>query len=535
MIEKTYQRLINTLKDIENSGLSILQYYNQIANKSANNLYVYASKARKDDNPKIQKLRNLFLSMYDALIDRNKNRTNFNSGNSEFINNEETIGSIEEVDNDQQSKVSYERDNDGNIKYYQYQIFKKNKPTLQGRLTREEMNNIYRLYTYYGDNLTGRTVSRFFPELSLPDFKRILRAFNIYKDSAPFAPHMFEECAEEELREMQIREKENSFLRKAEEDRIKNNEILLRKYASENIELKKQIDTFSNLKIDINEITPYEAPNIDLKPEIALNLYLADVHLGAAMETGSLYKENTNYGFEEAKRRLSVIIDKLVEMQTCYDVVNVCLLGDNIDCCGKKNYTASLTHEIPENMDAREQFNKFIELYDWFIRSLIENNIAEYKINVFSVPTGNHGGSLEFALNKTLKYYTETRFPNIKFTLFDQFFGVFKQNGVQFCITHGKNDQFMKKGMPLNLDDKNKVKIYEWLDDNKIYGDNIHIIKGDLHSNNMNSCKRFSYRNVLSLFGASDYSAYGFGRNSYGLSYDLIIGNNVVSGTFENI
>jgi hypothetical protein len=51
----------------------------------------------------------------------------------------------------------------------------------------------------------------------------------------------------------------------------------------------------------------------------------------------------------------------------------------------------------------------------------------------------------------------------------------------------------------------------------------------------MNSCKKFTYRNVLSLFGASDYSNYNFSRNSYGLSYDLIINDNLISGTFENI
>ena len=93
----------------------------------------------------------------------------------------------------------------------------------------------------------------------------------------------------------------------------------------------------------------------------------------------------------------------------------------------------------------------------------------------------------------------------------------------------------MKRGLPLNIDEKSKTMMYEWLDDNKIYGDNIHIIKGDLHSNNMNSCKKFDYRNVLSLFGASDYSSYNFSRNSYGVSYELFIGDNLVRGTFENM
>ena len=102
-------------------------------------------------------------------------------------------------------------------------------------------------------------------------------------------------------------------------------------------------------------------------------------------------------------------------------------------------------------------------------------------------------------------------------------------------ITKLKESRFCKKGLPLNLDEKSKVMMYEWLESNNITGDKIHFIKGDLHSNNMNSCRKFTYRNVLSLFGASDYSNYNFSRNSYGLSYDLFIGDNIISGTFENI
>ena len=42
-------------------------------------------------------------------------------------------------------------------------------------------------------------------------------------------------------------------------------------------------------------------------------------------------------------------------------------------------------------------------------------------------------------------------------------------------------------------------------------------------------------RNVLSLFGASDYSSMNFSRNSWGMSYDIIYNNNVLSGNFENL
>lgn len=102
-------------------------------------------------------------------------------------------------------------------------------------------------------------------------------------------------------------------------------------------------------------------------------------------------------------------------------------------------------------------------------------------------------------------------------------------------ITKLKDARFCKKGLPLNLDEKTKVMFYEWLDSKRVTGNNIHLIKGDLHSSNISSCRKFTYRNVLSLFGASDYSNYNFSRNSYGVSYDLFIGDNLVRGTFENI
>ena len=137
--------------------------------------------------------------------------------------------------------------------------------------------------------------------------------------------------------------------------------------------------------------------------------------------------------------------------------------------------------------------------------------------------------------NKALIATVNAKFPNIKTTFWEDFFGIFEFNDNIFICCHGKDDQYMKRGLPLNLDDKSKIMLYEWLHEMGIHKDNIHFIKGDLHSNSLNSCKRLDYRNVLSLFGASDYSNYNFSRNSYGMSYDLFVGSNLVRGTFENL
>lgn len=393
------------------------------------------------------------------------------------------------------------------------------------------MATIYRLYSYYGDSLAQRTIARHFVDLSLIDFRRILRAFNIYKSSSPFPQHMLEECTEEELREIQLREKENSFLRKAEEDQVKNNEKLLKQYAQENIELKKKLEQ-AQFTVNVENITPYKPEIIPNFSGKTINLYLADMHIGASINVGSLYSENINYGIDEVIRRLKAIIQNLNDLGP-FDKINLFLLGDNIDCAGIFGKTARLDHDMPENMDPKKQANAFISITMWFIRSLFDTFNCD--LAVFSVPNGNHAGNYEYICNKALMNAIKATCPDISTTLWEEFYGYTEIEGFKFIITHGKDLQFMKKPMPLNMDDKTQLMLYEWLDSKHIYGDNIHLIKGDLHSNTLSSCKKLTYRNVLSLFGASDYSNYNYSRNSYGMSYDLIINKQLIRGTFENI
>ena len=101
----------------------------------------------------------------------------------------------------------------------------------------------------------------------------------------------------------------------------------------------------------------------------------------------------------------------------------------------------------------------------------------------------------------------------------------------------------MKKPLPLNLNDSTSALLRDWLDREGLYndnihiikGDNIHFVKGDLHSNSLNSCRKFDYRNVLSIFGDSDYSQMNYVSNPIGVSYDYFVGNTRILGTFENL
>lgn len=429
------------------------------------------------------------------------------------------------VETDDKSNIDLIRDESGKIQYYSFEIFRKDSPTLRGKLSREEMETIYRLYSYYGANLTQKIVSREFPFYTFIEFKRILRAFNIYKASSEFPQHLVEEKSEEELLNLHNQWKENNVLRKIEKDQLSEANKLINKLAKENLELKKNSGDFHFIEdVEIKGVSIIREP---IESNTSLMLHLSDIHTGACVESGSLYENVWNE--EELERRLDSIIDFIHTNFNNLDTIVVNMLGDYLD--GMDNQTARRDHYMPQNMDNREQFNVFIRRMTQFLGQLF---YCANKVIVYAVPEGNHGGSADYMAIKALEYISTKKFPNIEFTVFEQYYGHYEFLNEHYVISHGKDAKFMKKPMPLNLNDKTDVMIRDWLDSVGIHESNIHIIKGDLHSNNLNSCRKYDYRNVLSLFGNSDYSMMNYPTNSYGVSYDLFINGIRTIGTFEN-
>lgn len=434
----------------------------------------------------------------------------------------------EQLESEDHVETYIERDSEHKITGYSFKIYKRNKTPLVGNLTREEMNDIYHLYSYYGTNLTQREVSRHFPDMSLMDFKRVRNAFIIYKDSAPFAPHMIEEKTIDELRDIQLREKENDFLKKIEEGEVKNNKKLVREYALENIKLKQQISDITNIDVSsLNKIEPFIINTQDNGSKKSIMVHLSDLHIGAKCESGTVYENEWNAN--ECERRLSILASKIINLGN-FDTIIINLLGDMLD--GMDNQTARRDHYMPQQMDNLEQVKSFINLMTNFTAKLLE--ICP-DVKYYSVKCGNHDGIVAYTTTLALKHLLHYTF-GVELTLFDTFFGNYKVGTHTYVICHGKDEKFMKRGLPLNLDDKSRAIICDWLEDNNIHGSNIHIVKGDLHSDNYNSSKKLDYRNVLSLFGGSDYSNYNYVRNNYGLSYDIITSNqNIIRGSFINL
>jgi hypothetical protein len=376
-------------------------------------------------------------------------------------------------------------------------------------------------------NLPKAAISPDFEVLTAHDLGRVIKCLGVYKYDIPFARHQIEELSDEELNDLHVKILTNKQQKKLEKNQQRAKEKVYQDTYNELQEYKNLEKVFSNIHIDYSN-----APKIEIgenkKSNRSLLLYLADMHIGACCESFPLY-ENP-YDKQEVYRRLEVILKKISELGY-FNTIILNNLGDNLD--GMDGQTARRDHIMPQNMDNREQVGTFLEVMSWFIGNL--RRLAN-EVKIYSVPNGNHDGDFGKVANIALEQLIKNQYPEIPFILFDRYRDYYEFNNHIFCIEHGKDERFHKKGLPLDLNDKTKVFLFEWLRYEGLAGyENIHFIKGDLHSNALSSCEAFTYRNCLSLFGASDYSNMNFSRNSYGVSYDMFIGNNLISGTFENL
>lgn len=429
----------------------------------------------------------------------------------------------QDLETDDRAVTDIIRDENGKIQGYSFEIYRKNNPTLRGVLSRASMETIYGLYSTYGANLTQKIVSREFPQYTFVEFKRILKAFNIYKGDSEFPRHMLEEKSEEELEALHIKAKENNLLRKLEKNELRDTQKLLEKLYKQNEELKQQAGTWS-FEVT-NDVEPVYCKEF-VQSNNDLILYLSDLHIGATLESGALI--DMKWDEQELERRLSVLANKITTFGRLDNLV-ICLLGDSLD--GMDGQTARRDHVMPQNMDNRAQYNVFINQMMRFVGKCI--NIANH-IKIYAVPGGNHDGDFGYVAHSALGYALELKFPEVQYFLFDRFFGSFTFKNHNFLICHGKDKAFMKKPLPLHLNDKTSDWIKDFIIDEGISTRNLHVVKGDLHTEAYDDCRQFDYRNVLSLFGSSDYSLYNYRRNNYGVSYDLFINDNLVRGTFQD-
>lgn len=280
-----------------------------------------------------------------------------------------------------------------------------------------------------------------------------------------------------------------------------------------------QFDWDEFVKIMSETVTPSKVVRQGSENDLALHLYHSDMHVGAWVSDNSVYKNN--YSYEEVKRRLELVralaLNKFDEMGVFHTLV-LFDLGDMLD--GLNGNTTRGGHKLPQNMSNMEQFEAAIMLYKTHIASLVTMGIAENYV-FYATCNDNHSGNFSYFALRALAEWCNFAYPEVSVHIQTKFIDVYEYGSHTFIISHGKDIEFMKHGMPKYLDKKTEVYIKDYIHHNNING-NTHFIKGDLHQDCVDFCNRFRYRNVLSLFGASEWIFTNYGYSRAGISYDIV-------------
>ena len=431
------------------------------------------------------------------------------------------------------------RDENEKITQYNFKINGSN--PLSGTISRDNMDLLCRLYSREGSNLSQRDVARYFPEYSIIDLRRIISIFGITKASIPFAQHTLEESTPEELSKLTLNAKKNDFYKVVEYEEIKVNKELAKKYIRKEFDLDKRkeeiYEAFAQESY-FKKLPKFES-NFSVHSDNNLMLHLADFHIGAYVGPTSEFDNVWNE--EELYKRLTNLLNSIYSLGMNFDTIVLNVLGDMLD--GFYGQTTRRDHYLQQNMGNTEQIRVYKESTIWFINELFKSRITN-KIRFYSVPGGNHDGFTMGETTKLIFLTAKMMFPNFvdnvevdNIPVSDKFYMDYEFNNRIFVITHGKDDQFMKRPLPINLDPAAKGLINDMLINRNLFnqGKPIHIIKGDMHNDNLNSSLHYDYRTCLSLFGATDYCQSNYTANKRGVSYELFLGDQMIRGIFEKI
>jgi hypothetical protein len=432
----------------------------------------------------------------------------------------------EEVETDDKAVIDVERDEEGRIQFYTFEIFRKDNPTFRGKLDRKEMETIYSLYSTYGQNLTQKIVSRNFPEYTFVEFKRILRAFNIYKASSPFPTHLLEELSEEELYQRTLREKENNITRRLEKDELKEANKLINKLTKENLELSNSSNLFKTLleyNPEYKNSKPIKESNQHTK---ALIIWLSDLHIGAYNEKFGFY-QLPDYNKDEILRRMDNIINSFVGQN--YDELIVVDLGDSVDQFKKE--TTRGGHLLPNNMTDKEMSHLYLDCMNYFFTRL-KQNVSSAREYYYSIGESNHSGDFGWALNLALSYKLQEK--GWKTYVSDYPIDNFMVGDTLWLYLHGKDNQNQSRQFPLTLNPQTELYFNNYIKENNLEANKIFVVKGDLHQYAYTSGKQFDYISVGSMYATSNYIAANWGNTPWSINYTIIENNKVQFGKISD-
>lgn len=255
----------------------------------------------------------------------------------------------------------------------------------------------------------------------------------------------------------------------------------------------------------------------------ALMVYLADRHIAAHVSGRALF-ENPYDAFHYAQR-LDQVLQEIAQLQSRlgeFSDIYLIDLGDKMD--GLDGMTTRKGHKLPQNLSNRQAFDTAVEAEKNFLDGVIALAAAS-QVHVYQHCNSNHGGDFDYLVARALEMYLHTRYgEGVKTRIIEKFIEHLHWQEHTLLLTHGKDEEDLKHGLPLNLNPKTENYLRKYL----TYYDidpkqrQVSLVKADLHQAASQHVYGLRYRNVLSLFGSSKWSGTNFGPGQAGCSYEIL-------------
>lgn len=245
--------------------------------------------------------------------------------------------------------------------------------------------------------------------------------------------------------------------------------------------------------------------------------FISDLHVGMKLK-------NNKWDYTLALNSVLEILNYVEENDNIY----IALTGDIIDGLNASTATKTSNHTLLQNMSNSEQILGAVKILKQLFDLLHEYNLES--ITFISTSDSNHSGDIDLVIAKILEMYLNLKYPEVKTLLSDEYWNFFKIANYNFAISHGKDSNYMKFGLPLNLDHKIETYLTQLLNKEgvKLCPKTTLVISGDLHTESFSQGKFFKYFKLPAASPASDWVKFNYGDQVSGIKV-FEIKNNILN------
>lgn len=257
-------------------------------------------------------------------------------------------------------------------------------------------------------------------------------------------------------------------------------------------------------------------PILYSKPKLnfdgALRVIISDEHIGMNPQPEkSIFKYH--YGRDEYLNSMTKVTNSMMEkyyINGTFDRIFIDNLGDGLD--GQNARTTRGGHALPQNMTNAEMFELFFDSKLKLVRFAIDNKMATKVVMRFIV-NDNHSGDFALYCAIAIKKMIEQIYDAdlVEIDILERFMEARRYGDHAHILTHGKDKEYMKRGLPLELNPTAIKFINDFIDHHNIDSKYIHVDKGDLHQLGYSRTNKFEYTNFGSFAPPSAWIQHNFG------------------------